>query len=644
MNPIIQTKQDLIELANRIKTATEPLALDTETNGLFAQGDKIIGFSVAFSETEGYYIPVKHRESLNIPERLVQQLFTLLKAKRLILQNGRFDIEFIYTNFGVKLPIFADTMAMAYIACFPKLGLKEIMKTYFNEDTREFKEMLEEKFGKQWRAQGYTAADLTAEDIYVYAIKDVLFTYKLFNQLKDEMKNFSSILKLELNLIPIVAQMNLEGLEIDKERLRDLSVKAKAKVADYIQEMRAVAGPQYEPNSTKQTQKVLFEQLGLPVISRTKSGAPSSSAEVLEQLAPMHPFCKTLQDYRSMNKYVSGYLDKIPNIVDKSEKLYGSFTNIGADSGRFTCPGVQDSEGMDMSVNLQNQPVNEEFDVRAAYVAPEGWTFVKCDYAQQEYRVMCNLAGEEEAIERFRKGVDFHTTTAKMMLDIPEEQSLTREQRQIGKVLNFGISYGMTVSTIARMTGHTEAEAQVLYDKYFEKLPKLRALIYSCQEQVRKNKVIKTMFGRARKLEWEGLPSRVAEDVIKKGFNTKIQGSAADISKIALLRIKDRVLDRFGREKVRLILTVHDEFDFYVRTDCLDEVLPVIKAAIDIPTPDNWCDFVCDIEIGKSWSEKDHTDWIPPENYKMDTFTGWGDILPKRYQTYLTDPNYVAQW
>lgn len=641
-NGIIQTSESLVVLARRIKETTTPLTIDTETNGLFPKDDSIVGWSIAFSEEEGYYIPTKHRTSLNIPQHLIEQLFTLLLKKKLIYHNAKFDIQMIAENYGIKLPVYADTYAMAYLACFPKLALKEIMKDLFHYETKEFDQLLSEKFGKTWHSAGYTAADLTAEEISDYAIHDVLYTYKLFNLLAPEMQNYASIWKLELNLIPIVAEMNLTGLEIDAPLLRQMSLKGKEEVVKRLQAMREVAGQTFEPNSTRQVAKVLFEQLNLPITKRTKSGAPSTDKDVLEELSSLHTFPKQLVEYRSLNKFISGYLDKIPTIVEHTGKLYANFANIGAESGRFTCPGVSNWQGLDMTVNLQNQPVNDDYEVRAAFVVPEGYTWVKCDYKQQEYRMMCNLAGEAEAIQKFRDGVDFHTMTAKMMLDIPADVELTREQRQIGKVLNFGISYGMTVPTIAKMTGHTEAEAEQLYNKYFEALPKLHSFILWCQDQVKATKMVKTLFGRVRKLDYEGLPKRVADDIIKKGFNTVIQGSCADITKISMLRVKDRVLDVFGSDIIKMVLQVHDELDFYVRTDKLAEVLPVLKSAMTIPTPDNWCDFDIDCETGVNWSESSHEDWTGA--FERDKFEGWGKVLPARFQTYLTDPEFSARW
>ena len=646
MVELITTAEQLIALSKRIQAATEPITLDTETNGLFPITDKIIGFSVSFDEADGFYIPVSHRRGPNIPKELATKILQRLQEKKLVYHNARFDIEFIKANFGLEMPVYADTMLMAYLMCFTDLSLKGIAKALLGQDTVEFDELLERKYGKQWSAQGYTAADLDPEEMYEYASNDTRFTYMLFNLLKDEMKQFSSILKIETNLIPIVARMNMQGMEIDVEPLERMAQEAKLEVADKIQQMRDIAGPSFEPNSHRQVAKVLFEDLNLPVLKRSKkSGAPSSDAEVLEQLAPMHAFPQLLIDYRSENKFISGYLEKIPSIVRRVGKLYANFKSIGAESGRFTCPGTSDWTGTDVTVNLQNQPVHERFDVRASYIAPEGWHFVKCDYSQIEYRMMNNLAGEQNAIQQFKAGVDFHTATATMMLDMEPGHELTRDERQIGKVLNFGMSYGMAIPTVAKMIGKSESEATLLYNKYFDALPRLRDFIGYCQQQVKDHGQVKTLFGRMRKLNLEGLPPRVKEDTIKKGFNTVIQGSAADFLKIAMIRINERVLKKYGEDKVRLILCVHDELDFYIKDEYLEEIMIEIKKAMEIPVPAEWAPFVCDVEYGPNWSEPSHKDFIPTaEQYTPEPFTGWGDILPKNISSYLEDPEYSARW
>ena len=671
MNPIINTVDDLKDLARRIKQHIGPIAVDTETNGLFPIEDQIIGWSLAFSETEGYYVPRKHRHNQNVPDRLHHQLFELLQQKELVWHNAIFDLQMIKTNFGLEMPVYSDTLIMAYLACFQELGLKKIIASMFHYDTKEFNELLAEKYGKQWHSLGYTAADLDAEEIYDYAIHDVLYTYKLFNMLKDEMKNYASILKLELNLVPIVAQMNLSGINIATDKLNAMSAFAKEELKPRYNKMAAkwdelvraaiqnpnapkdkyclssYYGVPFNPNSTMHIRAFMIEGMGMPIIKRTETGAISVDKEVLEAYADdkvKNPYAEELIEYRKLTKFISQYLDKIPEICSHTGKLYASFKPTGTESGRFSSSGVENWQGEDRTVNLQNQPKDDNpfnIIIRTAYVAPPGWTWVKADYKQQEYRVMCNIAGEQGAIQKFREGVDFHTITARLLLEIPDDQEVTKEQRSLGKRLNFGLSYGMSLPTLAKSIGRTEQDTKVLYDKYFLELSHIKELVQWANRQVEQTEAIKTYFGRMRKLLWKD-QGRKGNRIKESGFNSMIQGTAADLTKIAMLRVKDRVLDKYDESIVKMQLQVHDELDFIVRNDMLDEVCAAIKNAMTIPTPENWVDFEVDLEIGPSWSESEHKDW--EGEFVTDQFTGWGNVIPAKYQTYLTVPDYSATW
>ena len=676
MEPIIRTVPDLIELAKRIKTATDIITVDTETNGLFPIEDKVVGWSLAFSADEGYYVPTNHRNSPNVPHEQVRQLFQLLSQKKLVWHNSVFDLEMIKTNYGIEMPVYSDTIIMAYLACYPELGLKKIMSTLFNYETKEFTDLLAEKFGSTWKAQGKTAADLDPEEIYEYAINDVLYTRRLFDLLKSDMDKYRSIFKLELNLAPIVAKMNLSGITIDSPKLTALATEANAELATRLNKMQEIVNQEvakfnathdinalsmdpnggadlikrvgdlstFKPNSVKQIKTILFDLLNQLVIKRTEKGEPSTDAEVLEKYAEDGcEFALELKNYRSLSKIITSYLEKIPEICSHTGKLYANFKSVGTDSGRFKSDGVKNWAFEDRTVNLQNQPRDDDqFNVRMSYVAPEGYTWVKCDYKQQEYRAMCNIAGETTAIEKFKAGIDFHTATARFMFDIPDDQEVPKELRQIAKTVNFGLNYGMGIEKLAKTIGKTVQDTKALYDKYFLNLPNVQNLSKWAYDQCEKTEMVKTYFGRVRKLQWRDAPSKRVESIKNSAFNTMIQGTSADITKIAMLRVKDRVLDRFGDDLVQLKLQVHDELDFIVKTEHLDEICSAIKNAMTIPTPPEWVDFEVDCEVGPSWSEADHVDW--EGEFVTDQFTGWGDLIPSRYQTYLTDPNYSATW
>lgn len=644
MKVLVKSNNEIRQFLTRLASFDGPLSFDTETEGLFFKDDDTVGFSVAFSEDEGYYFPLKHDNSVIVPHNIAERILTLLAKRKLIFHNACFDIETVYQHFGIKLPIYFDTYVAAVLLGYEKCGLKPLVSEIFEFETREFQDMLEESFGKQWKARKLCSSNLTAASMYEYAVDDVLYTYKLFNKFFEPTRAFSSIFKVEMNLIPVFACLNMQGILIDKAPLVSMLESAKERHASLFSKLQELAKHSFEPNSNRQVNKILFEELRLPVLKRSRvTQQPSADAEVLEQLSYQHEFPKALLEYRSINKFISGYLEKIPSVLDAESKMYASFSQLGTDSGRVACPGVKNHLQEDCTLNLQNQPGDDVFPIRSAYVAPEGFTFVKADYSMIEYRVMANLAGESSVIDKFNKGIDFHTATYRFMHGLPDDVEVTKAQRAQGKVINFAISYGMGLKSLAQRLEISEKEAETLYNKYFEALPKIKALINWCTKKVYEKRCSTTLFGRRRILDYTKLPQRLVGDFVRRGFNSTCQGTAADILKIGMLRLKSSVLDKYP-DDVKLVLTVHDELDFYVRTEKLEVLLPLIKNAMEVPVPSNFTNFRVDIEYGPNWSELSHVDWEPPETYKGDPFTSWKEVLPQEYSSLYEDPEYVVTW
>lgn len=332
---IVDSVEMLKNLAIRVRDTVDPIALDTETNGLHFKDDCVVGFSFAFSENEGYYVPLNHievKDYPNFPKKMITQFFQILSKKKLIFHNAKFDIQMVSSNFEVNLPVYSDTMLMAYLLAYPKIGLKELISLFFNYETISFSSLLSERFGKQWSSKGFNSSHLEAEAIYVYAVKDVLYTYKLFNKFKEEIKDYSSLLKVETNLIPLVAAMNMEGILIDKDRMLEMQEIAQLESGEMLSKIREMTWDTFQVNSPKDVKKALYEDLGLPVLKRSKqTGSPSSDAEVLEQLSYHHELPKLLMEIRSLNKFISGYLAKIPSLLTEKNEMYANFSSIGAD-------------------------------------------------------------------------------------------------------------------------------------------------------------------------------------------------------------------------------------------------------------------------------------------------------------------------
>lgn len=644
---LVDDLNKLKEFALRL-SQNDLIALDCETEGLFPPDDDIVGFSIAFSEEEGYYFPLKHADSKNLPKEIATKIFSIIKFKKIIFHNAEFDLHMIWQHFNIKLPLYGDTMLMANCLGYERLALKYLINKIYSIDTLEFDTLLEEKFGKSWKK--HNCSELKSEEVSDYAINDVLYTFKLYNFFKDAVaEQYASIYKIELNLIPVVVTLNANGVKIDRKILEEQLSIAESQVNVLLDEIKQYTKPTFQPNSTRDVREAMLEMnLKSPKRSK-KTGDLSYDAEVLKDLGEVHPFPKALLEYRSQNKFISGYLKKIPTLLDENSLMYKSYRSIdAAESGRFTCPGSTNHFGEDKTINNQNIPKEGkmDYDVRSAFIAPDGYTWVKSDFSQVESRVAASLSGDRNMINAFKSGIDLHSYTARYMMGIPDDQEVTKEQRAIGKVLNLGTMYGLSEYSVAKKTGHTEDEAAELLQRYFSTYPRLKAYIDYCTNFVRKNKFVKTFFGRKRALDYEFTNvKRIQDDFLKKGFNTVIQGTAADLLKIAMLRCKTYVLDRYP--DVKMMEVVHDEIDFIVPNDIVEEVCYAIKYAMEIPLPSeegkDWAPLIADVSYGNSWSEKTHTSF-EPEDYPKQQFTSWKEILPAEFGSPLEDENYVVNW
>lgn len=639
----ICTNEKLLQYADLLVESNAIIALDTETQGLFPLTDRVVGFSFSWKPGFAVYVPVRHIEGHNCPQDIVCEFFERVKKIRIVMHNAKFDKAMIYTSFGKNLPVFADTMIYAALLSEPK-GLKDLSFKFLNIKQRHFSDLMKEKFGAKWNSLGYTVQHINSDDpeLLDYACCDADYTFQIFNILYPKMKPFKNVLKIEENLIDIIVRLNLTGAPVDKEMLEKAIVDFEKHTEQLYDEICEVAGRQLAINSPRDLGNFLFGSkqdggLALPVIERSqKTGAPSTSKEVLAELSEMHPVVEKIDAWRKDTRMLKAYLKKIPAGVDENNNIFTEFDPLGAVSGRFTSSSIEDKNGLCRGLNLQNIPKHKKraIDMRAAFVAPEGWTFVKADYSQIEYRVMACLSRDQYMCQSFRNGVDFHTFTAHMMYEIPVEE-VTSEQRDMGKVFNFGLSYGMTAKGLSWRLGCSEEEAERKIEIYFSKLPNLVGLINSTKQRALQNQATSTFFGRTRPIILDGLPVAARDKMLRRSFNTMIQGTAADFLKIALLRVNDRVLQKY-KGKVKFILTVHDELDFIVKNEYRDEILYAIKQAMEVPTPADWVPLVADVEYGSNWSDESHVKFDPAD-YKREEFTSWGAVLPQGLKTSIDD-------
>lgn len=645
MYKTVHTVEQLDKIQQVLLEANPIISYDTETEGLSPKFDKVAGFSISYEAGKSFYVPVFHKTGTNIPFERAKAFLEAIKNMRIIMHNAIFDQAMTICTFGVELKVFADTMGMASLLSDVK-GLKDLSKKYLSVEQKHFETLMKEKFGVSWAKNGFNMTYVSADDeeLASYACDDADYTRQIFWILLPKVASMRNIVKIENALTPIVTRLNLTGMLVDIPKLKDAIVDYKNSVDQNYREIMIEANRTITLNSPKQLAEYIFGpvsegNLGLPVLKRSKkTNAPSTDKEVMEELAEMSPTVAKIQQWRCDSRMLTSTLEKITAGVDENNRIVTRFDNYGAVSGRFTSSGEEDHNGVKRGLNLQNVPKDKatrKIDMRSAFIAPEGFTFVKCDYSQIEYRVQACLSQDEYMINSFNAGVDAHTFTAHMMLEKAVEE-ITKDERASGKTMNFGLSYGMTAKGLAAKLGCTEDEAATKMEFYFSRMPALVAYINQIKAMALQNHYTTTFFGRRRLFDFDNIPRSQHDKLLRMSYNTSIQGTAADLLKIAMLRVKYYVLDKW-KDAIQYVATVHDEMDFYVRNDVLFDVLADIKTAMTIPTPDNWCEIKADITYGHSWSEEEQDEFVAPETWKPEPFTGWGNVLPKEVPASFLD-------
>jgi len=677
---LVTTEKALVDFIST-KTSADILAYDTETNGLHHIRDRVVGFSLC-DGVESIYVPISHKQG-NItgngtPDEIVIRALAEIAIKQipLVMHNAVFDISLTYRTFGVVLKCAQDTEAMAYVAGEERHGLKWLTFKYFHYQQTEFKELMANHFGRSWKKDGYGFGDLHPKDALSYAADDGIYTYKLVEPLSKVLVNVKGegIYRLEMEMIPVIVKLNFTGVPIDTAMLQAASRIFAEQNVEREKAIFQIAGKKFSINSPKDVSAVLFGQFGLPVQKRSKkTGAPSTDAEVLEALENSHPIVPLIARWRIASKLSKTYTEKIPKSVESNGRIYPIFHSIGSVSGRLTSSSALSHDGEKYGMNFQNIALNTfevnqkvpyiipqgviqadcvgkspkelaslgcrvaasneegipievkyDADIRSAFKPSSGMEWLKADFSQIEYRVMASLAGEPALIEGFRQGIDYHSLTASVMLKKPIDE-ITKEERTLGKVLNFALSYGMAPATLAKRTGMSEAEAEQKYREYFDRVPLLSNFIVGCKEFARNNGYIRTFFGRTRYLPIGEVPPNKVDGVLRKAFNTMIQGTAADILKLVMV-LTFRAIDKFGSD-CKMTLTVHDELDFEIKPAIFDEAAAVIKQAMEIPVHPSWAPVVVDLERGSSWSPKELETYIVKNPLPAVKFEGWDKIL-----------------
>lgn len=569
-------------------------AFDTETEGLDPLTAGLVGMSFAIREQEAWYVPVpaNREEATDIVLRLAPALQHPEIEK--VGQNIKFDILAL-RKYGVRVkgPLF-DTM-LAHYLLNPELrhGMDYLAETYLKYKTVPIEDLIGPKGKKQ-----ASMRTVPIEQIKEYAAEDADVTLRLKHYFAPLLKQEgleSLFFEMEMPLIYVLAEMEATGVKLDTNALKQSSEVLSQQLSTLEESIYDLAGQSFNINSTKQVGEILFDKLKLDEkAKKTKTGGYSTSEEVLEKIRGKHPIVDKLLEYRGIKKLLSTYIDALPALIHpETGKIHTSFNQAVTATGRLSSTNP----------NLQNIPVRDELgrEIRKAFIADDDdCIFFSADYSQIELRLMAHLSNDPHMVEAFCSGADIHAATAAKIYGIPVEE-VTSDMRRKAKTANFGIIYGISVFGLAERLSIPRAESKELIDGYFQTYPRIKEYMEESIRVAKEKGYVETLFKRKR-----FLPDINSHNAIVRGYaernaiNAPIQGSAADIIKLAMIRIHQR----FEAEhlKSRMILQVHDELNFNVRKEEFDRVKEIVldcmEHVLQLRVP-----LIADCGEGKNWLE-----------------------------------------
>ena len=547
---------------------------------------------------ECLYIPVGHNVlgSENLPWEAIKTLITPLAESPKILKlihNLKYECN-VLKAWGINLsaPV-VDTMLMSYV-CQPESrhGLKALALNLLGFEMTEIQTLIGK--GKSQK----TFDTVPVADACPYACADTYATWLLAFQFTQRFteEQWALFSEIELPLAWLLAEMERTGITLNREHLAGLSHRLAGQLKVLEKEIYTLAGEPFNINSPKQVADILFVKLGINTHKKTsgKTGF-STDAQVLEALSDAHPIVPKLLEYRQLFKLKSTYIDALPALVHpQTHRLHTHFNQTVTATGRLSSTDP----------NLQNIPVRSALgqEIRAAFVPKAGWKLVSADYSQIELRILAHIAQEPTLIAAFQSGEDIHTKTAALVLGIPLE-AVTKEERYKAKAVNFGIVYGQTAHGLSQQLGIARAEAQAFIDQYFRTYPGVKTFIESTKAKAHQTGISQTLFGKVRNLkaELDSSVKSIREFAERASFNTPIQGSASDVMKLAMLRLRQALTD--AGLQASLLLQVHDELILEAPEAELPILLPLITKALELEQPLS-VPLVVDTYVADSWLEQ----------------------------------------
>ena len=593
----ISTEKSLKELIKKASKA-KTIALDTETTGLDYMDTELVGISLSYQAGEAYYIPLNHDDdsvdqlALDI---VLKELRPLLESSsnKIIGQNIKFDKN-VLAKYGVDIAsIKNDTMMMSYVldASATRHNLDALSSYYLNYKTSTFEDVA----GKG--VKQITFDKVPIEAATNYAAEDADITLRLYEELNPRLEGEASLNKLndeiEIPLIEVLSEMEQNGAILNSKILNSQSKDLEGRIKKLEEKAYQIAGEEFNLGSTKQLREIFFEKLKYRIIKKTPGGQPSTDEKVLAELAEEYELPKVLLEHRTLSKLKSTYTDKLPNQVSQSTgKVHTSFHQAVTTTGRLSSSDP----------NLQNIPIRTEDGrrIRQAFEPSKGNKFISADYSQIELRVMAHMSKDEGLLEAFREGQDVHSKTASEVFDVGIKD-VTPDLRRNAKAINFGLIYGISAFGLGKQLGISRNLAAEYMAMYFEKYPDVKKYMESTKEFASQNGYVETLFGRRlylRDINATNAMRRQASE--RAAINAPVQGTAADIMKIAMINMHKAI--KTQKSKAKLILQVHDELILDTPKDEIDKIVSLVTdsmmgaANLDVPLE-------IDIGIGDNWDQ-----------------------------------------
>lgn len=600
---VLQIEQLEQYIESVLQSSEKLVAYDCETDSLNTMEAQMAGFSLCCKKGEAVYVPLAQAEGDLFSQNdflSKKQAFVYLKKLfenpevTVILHNAKYDLKVFVKNAGISIEDIkcriVDTMIAAWIINPERIGrngysLESLGETILGLRGIEYSEVV---------GKNQVFADVPLEKAVPYAAEDADFTYQLWTKFNESNRMIDSeLFQMEMKLLPLLAEMEMQGIHLDKQKLLDYNQELSLGIAQAEQNIYKEVGHEFNIASPKQLQTVLFEERGLKPGKKTKTGY-STDTTVLEELSMEDIVPKMILEYRELAKLQSTYVETLPQLADKNGRIHPDFIQTGTATGRLSC----------RDPNLQNIPVRNEAGrrIRSAFTAPEGKVLISADYAQIELVVLAHLSGDENMCRAFNEGTDVHKATAALIYGVSPD-SVTPEMRRTAKTINFGVIYGMSAFRLARDLGISRTQASMFIDNYFRMYSSVNNFITETVHSAEEKGYVETISGRRRPIININSRNKIEKAAAERvAVNTPVQGSAADIVKKAMLNVSEEL--KAKNSPAKLLLQVHDELILECPDDeqTIEETINLIKNkmenSVKLKVP-----LRVSIEYGKNWGE-----------------------------------------